>query len=166
MMRRPPKFVQGYVDHHGHARHYFRRPATRGWRCRGLPWSPDFMAEYPAAMAGEPPKPQAITPTVRQGSFAALATSYFTSTAYRASSQRPRDHNNAIGRLASSPRTRTATRLGPLSAATLRREQVVEMMKGCMEKPDQANLFAGFSARSCSTPSRSGCETTIRLAET
>lgn len=46
MMKRPPKFVQGFVDRHGHARFYFRRPGFKRVPLPGLPWTPQFMAAY------------------------------------------------------------------------------------------------------------------------
>ena len=52
MMRRPPKFAQGFRDRHGHARFYFRRRGYKPVPLPGLPWSPTFMAAYEAAMAG------------------------------------------------------------------------------------------------------------------
>ncbi|MBI2715694.1 MAG: tyrosine-type recombinase/integrase [Rhizobiales bacterium] len=47
-----PKFVHGYVDRHGKPRYYFRRDGAKNVALPGLPWSPDFMAAYEAAMAG------------------------------------------------------------------------------------------------------------------
>lgn len=140
MMRRPPKFVQGFVDHNGHARYYFRRTGFKRVPLSGLPWSPEFMAAYSAAMAGQPPK-IIIAPKVKQGSFAALAASYFASTTFR--SLKPKTaaiYSNAIGRWCRS-KDPHGNPIGTLGAATLRREHVVEMMKACMEKPDRANLL-------------------------
>jgi integrase len=50
MKRRYPKFVQAFVDRHGHARFYFRRPGFNSVKLEGLPWSPGFMAAYEAAL--------------------------------------------------------------------------------------------------------------------
>ena len=57
MMRRPPKFVQGFIDRNGHARFYFRRTGFKRVVLPGLPWSPAFMEAYEAAMAGQPLSP-------------------------------------------------------------------------------------------------------------
>jgi hypothetical protein len=53
-MRRPPKYVQGFIDRHGKARFYFRRAGFEAVRLPGLPWSPEFMAAYEAALTGQP----------------------------------------------------------------------------------------------------------------
>jgi hypothetical protein len=81
MMRRPPKFVQGFIDHDGGARFYFRRVSFKRVPLPGLPWSPTFMAAYEAAMAGQPPQ-MVVAPKAKQGSLAALAASYFAPTAF------------------------------------------------------------------------------------
>jgi hypothetical protein len=69
LMRRPPKFVQGFIDCHGKARFYFRRTGFKAVPPPGLPWWPEFMAAYAAALAGQAAR--------------ALAVSYFTSVAFR-----------------------------------------------------------------------------------
>lgn len=53
-MRRPPKFVQAFVDRNGKPRFYFRRPGFRSVPLPGLPWSPQFMEVYEAALSGRP----------------------------------------------------------------------------------------------------------------
>ena len=47
-----PKFTQAFIDRHGNARFYFRRAGFKRVPLPGLPWSPEFMAAYEAAMAG------------------------------------------------------------------------------------------------------------------
>ena len=102
MMRRPPKFVKAYIDRNGHPRFYFRRTGFKAVALPGLPWSPEFMAAYQAAMAGQPPK-VIVAPRAKQGSFAALAASYFASTAYLALKPKTKGiYNNAIERLCKS----------------------------------------------------------------
>jgi integrase len=51
LMSRPPKFVHGFVDRHGKPRFYFRRPGFKRMALPGLPWSPEFMSAYEAALA-------------------------------------------------------------------------------------------------------------------
>ena len=51
---RLPRYVHAFVDHHGHARHYFRRRGYERATLPGLPWSPEFMAAYEKALAGTP----------------------------------------------------------------------------------------------------------------
>jgi integrase len=53
MARRLPKYVNGFVDRHGTVYHYVRRPGGKSARLPGLPWSPEFMAAYHAALCGE-----------------------------------------------------------------------------------------------------------------
>ena len=77
LMRRPPKFVQGFIDRHGKPRFYFRRPGFPRMPLPGLPWSPEFMAVYENAIAGQP-KPIGRGMVV-PGTMRALAVSYFTS---------------------------------------------------------------------------------------
>jgi integrase len=50
-MKLPP-YVHGYLDRHGKARHYFRRRGFKKVPLPGMPWSPEFMAAYQAALAG------------------------------------------------------------------------------------------------------------------
>src|SRR5215813_2309714 len=51
-MRRPPKYTHGYVDRHGKPRLYFRRAGFKQIALPGLPWSPEFMTAYEAALSG------------------------------------------------------------------------------------------------------------------
>jgi hypothetical protein len=53
-MRHPPKFVQAFIDRNGKSRFYFRRPGFRRVPLPGLPWSPQFMGVYQAALSGQP----------------------------------------------------------------------------------------------------------------
>src|SRR5262245_22749673 len=82
LMRRAPKYVHGFIDRHGKPRFDFRRPGFKKVPLRGLPWSPEFMAAYEAALTGQPSR---IGNTrVRPGTIYALAISYFNSTGFRA----------------------------------------------------------------------------------
>src|SRR5262252_8656396 len=42
------------ADRHGKPRWYFRRPGFKQMPLPGLPWSPEFMAAYEEALAGQP----------------------------------------------------------------------------------------------------------------
>lgn len=53
-MRHPPKFVQAFIDRGGKPRFYFRRPGFKSVPLPGLPWSPQFMEVYEAALSGQP----------------------------------------------------------------------------------------------------------------
>jgi integrase len=53
-MRHPPKFVQQFIDRNGKPRFYLRRPGFKSVPLPGLPWSPQFMEIYEAALSGQP----------------------------------------------------------------------------------------------------------------
>ena len=53
-MRHPPKFVQQFIDRNGKPRFYLRRPGFKSVPLPGLPWSPQFMEVYEAALSGQP----------------------------------------------------------------------------------------------------------------
>jgi integrase len=52
-MRRPPKYVQQFIDRTGKPRFYFRRVGFQSIPLPGLPWSPQFMEVYEAALSGQ-----------------------------------------------------------------------------------------------------------------
>ena len=80
-MRRPPQYVNGFIDRHGKARWYFRRAGFKKAPLPGLPWSPEFMAAYERALAGQP-APIGAERTI-PGTLRALAVSYLASPAFR-----------------------------------------------------------------------------------
>src|SRR5262245_39343290 len=49
---RKPDYTRGFIDRHGKPRFYFRRAGFKQVPLPGLPWSPEFMAAYEAAMRG------------------------------------------------------------------------------------------------------------------
>jgi integrase len=131
-MRRPPKFVQGFIDRHGKPRFYFRRRGFKSAPLPGLPWAPEFMAAYEAAFANQPV--EIGSSRVKHGTFRALAVSYFGSVAFRTMKSSTQSvYRNAIERLCSEH--------GDKGAATLQREHVVKLMAAKAEKPESANLL-------------------------
>jgi hypothetical protein len=80
-MRRPPKFVHGFIDRHGRPRFYFRRAGFKKIPLPGLPWSPAFMEAYETALAGQPR--QIGSARTKPGTVRALAVSYFNSSDFR-----------------------------------------------------------------------------------
>lgn len=78
MMRKPPKYTQGFVDRHGKSRWYLRKRGLPRTPLPGLPWSPEFMTAYEAAMSGQAEKPLRSQP----GTVNALAESYYQSADY------------------------------------------------------------------------------------
>ncbi len=73
------RYVDRFVDRHGHVRHYFRRPGDKRLALPGMPGSDEFMAAYKAALAGEDVPP--AEPKVRgePGTFSRLAAQYLVS---------------------------------------------------------------------------------------
>jgi site-specific recombinase XerD len=113
----------------GPPRFYFRRPGYPRAALPGLPWSPEFMAAYEQALAGQ--SVQIGAARVAPGTMHALAVSYFNSRAFRSMSAKPqRDYRNVIERL--------CKQHGDKRAATLQRENIVRLMAAC-EKPNAAN---------------------------
>ena len=129
LMKRPPKFVHGFLDRHGRPRFYFRRPGYPSVALPGLPWSPEFMSAYEQALGGQ--AMQVGAAMVRPGTMRALAVSYFNSTAFRSMSAKPqRDYRHVIERF--------CKQHGDKRAATLQREHIVKLMAACA-KPNAAN---------------------------
>ena len=80
LMRRPPKYVHGYIDCRGRPRWYLRRAGHKRVPLPGLPWSPEFMAAYEAAMAGQ--KIERGKSKIKPGSVADLITLYYQTAAF------------------------------------------------------------------------------------
>jgi integrase len=134
-----PKYTQAFPDRHGTPRFYFRRKGFARVALPGLPWSPQFMAAYEQAMAGQ--APTIINAKAKPGSFAALAASYLTSSAFLTMKPSTKGvYRNAIDRLRAS-KDKDGNEIGTKSAATLKREHVVKLMAARAEKPESANLL-------------------------
>jgi integrase len=131
-MRRPPKFVHGFMDRHGKPRFYFRRAGFKKVPLPGLPWSPEFMAAYEQALAGQPL--QIGGSRTKPGTLRALAVSYFASPAFR--TLRPSSqysYRNIIDRL--------CVEHGDKRAALMQREHVVRLIAARADKPRTANAM-------------------------
>jgi integrase len=81
LMRRPPKFVHGFIDRHGKPRFYFRRAGFKKVSLPGLPWSPEFMAAYEAALSGAP-RVSAGESRTKPGTVAAAVVGYLGSATF------------------------------------------------------------------------------------
>lgn len=77
------KFVQSFVDRHGHARQYFRRGQGKKTALPGLPGSQAFMDAYAACLADQSIPAAPKQPRGGSRSFAALASQYYGSAFYR-----------------------------------------------------------------------------------
>jgi integrase len=83
MANLPLKYVQQFVDRHGHPRFYFRRPGFKRVALPGLPGSSEFMNAYAEALAAGEPAPPVGLRQIRPGTINALAVSYFNSRDFR-----------------------------------------------------------------------------------
>lgn len=139
MMKRPPKFVQGFIDRHGKPRFYFRRAGYKRVPLPGLPWSPAFMSAYEHALAGQPP--QGSRQAGKPGSIRALAVAYFQSAAFQTMEARTqRVYRNVIERFCEQ-HDKDGKKLGDKPAANLQREHVVRLMAANVAKPEAANML-------------------------
>lgn len=78
MKLRKPQYVHGFIDRHGKPRFYLRRPgAAKQIPLPGLPYSPDFMAAYEAAMKGEPERIVIGAGRSAPGTVSAVIASYY-----------------------------------------------------------------------------------------
>src|SRR6516225_3422527 len=77
------RYVKAYVDRHGKARHYFRKPGCKPVALPGLPGSDEFMAAYSAALAN-PPRVEVAARRTRAGSINAMIVGYLGSAAFAA----------------------------------------------------------------------------------
>jgi integrase len=82
VMRRLPKYVHGFIDRHGKPRFYFRRSGFKQVALSGLPWSPEFMGAYQAALAETPRLEIGASRTVA-GTVNAVVIGYFGSAAFQ-----------------------------------------------------------------------------------
>jgi integrase len=132
LMRRPPKYVQGFIDRHGKGRFYFRRAGFKPVPLPGLPWSPEFMTAYEEALAGQPPPIGAAR--VKPGTLRALAVSYFASPAFRTKRPATRySYRYIIDQLCAEH--------GDKRAALLQRDHVVRLVAARAATPANANAL-------------------------
>ena len=131
-MPRFPKYVNGYVDRHGKPRFYFRRGGFKRVALPSLPWSPEFMAAYEAALTGQDRIEIGAGWTI-PGTMRALATSYFASPEFRSRLQ-PSTQSGYRGAI-----ERLCKEHGDKRVATLQREHVVRLLAARAEKPEAAN---------------------------
>ncbi len=130
LMNRPPKFVHGFIDRHGKPRFYFRRAGFKRVPLPGLPWSPEFMAAYEAAMAERPLEIGASR--TKPGTIRALAVAYYNGGEFR--NLRPasqRTYRQVIDRF--------CREHGDKGVATLQAVHVKRMMSE--RSPSAANHF-------------------------
>jgi integrase len=130
-----PRYVHGFVDRHGWPRYYFRRRGFQQVPLPGLPWSPQFMAAYEAAMAGEraPRLEPGATRTV-PGTINALVVAYYCTPQFQALSPvTQRDYRSIIERF--------RRENGHRSIAGLDRTKLKEMLGNRARTPAAAHNF-------------------------
>jgi integrase len=141
-----PRYVHGYLDRHGKPRWYFRRAGCKKTPLPGLPWSPQFMAAYETALAGQPL--EIGSKRIKPGTMGALAVSYFNSVG-------PIANSECIGFRSMKPTTQGVYRniinrfceeigangikYADMPAATMHRKHVIKLMAARAQKPDSAN---------------------------
>jgi integrase len=131
LMRRPPKYVNGYIDRHGKPRFYFRRAGFKGVALPGLPWSPEFMAAYEEAFTGQGKVEIGAKRTI-PGTVRALAVSYFQSVDFRSMQVSTQGvYRNIIEAF--------CREHGDKRAAALQRQHIVKLMAARANKPESAN---------------------------
>jgi integrase/recombinase XerD len=74
---KPPGYTHGFIDRHGKPRFYLRRPGLKRVPLPGLPWSPEFMAAYEAAMAGQGAPIVVGAARTKPGTVKAVVISYY-----------------------------------------------------------------------------------------
>ena len=137
MTRTTPKYVHGYIDRHGKPRWYFRRTGLNRVPLPGLPWSPEFMTAYTAALA-EQPLPVGNS-KIKAGSIRALAIAYFGSASFAAMKPRTQRVRRNILENFCRQKDPQGQEFGEKSAATLQREHIVKFMAARADKPESAN---------------------------
>jgi hypothetical protein len=138
MMKRPPKFVQGFVDRHGRPRFYLRRPGYKRVPLPGLPWSPEFMAHYHDATAGKP-MPHIGSDRVKPRSMRALAIAYYDSAAFKGLKPITQGvYRNIIDRFCRET-DRDGQPYCDKSAVTIKSYNIEKLMDLRADKPDSAN---------------------------
>jgi integrase len=140
-MKRPPKYVHGFIDRHGKPRFYFRRAGFKKVPLPGLPWSSQFMEAYEEAIAGQLAPVDAGAKRTKPGSMRALAVRYFQSVDYRSMRVRTqRVYRGLIERFCEQA-DKDGNKFGDKRAALIGREHVVRLIATKADKPEAANQF-------------------------
>src|SRR4029077_18615524 len=93
-------YVHGFIDRHGRPRFYFRRAGFKQAPLPGLPWSPEFMAAYEAALGGQAAPIEVGASRTRPGTIAALTVAYFNSHEFQTLADSPKaTYRNIIERI-------------------------------------------------------------------
>src|SRR6516225_9314990 len=111
------QYVKAYVDRHGKARHYLRKPGCKPVALPGLPGSDEFMAAYGQALA-DTPRVEIAARQTRAGSINAMIVGYLGSADFAALAPASQQAYRRIFE-------RMRRDYGDMSVATLARKHVV-----------------------------------------
>jgi integrase len=135
-----PKHVQAFVDRHGRPRCYYRRAGFPLTPLNGLPWSPQFMADYEQAAAGEQPTPKSRpSARIKPGTFRALALSYYGSTAFHAMREITQYERRRIIENFCEEKDALGGCLGDKNPQGFKREHVVKLLDRRKDRPGSAS---------------------------
>lgn len=119
-MRRPPKWVQCFVDRGGKPRFYFRRRGFARVPLPGLPWSPEFMRAYEGALNDAPQKVEVGEARTRTGTINDLIVKFYRSTEFQGwSAETQRSRRNILERFRLENGDKTAANLQARHVADL-----------------------------------------------
>jgi integrase len=127
------KFVKAYVDRHGRARHYLRKPGCKPVALPGMVGSEEFLEAYGKALAAGP-RVEIGERQTRAGSINAMIIGYLGTAAF---------HNLAPASQQTYRRIFEPMRhdYGDMSVATLARKHVVKMLDAKKDTPAAARDF-------------------------
>jgi integrase len=135
MANLPLRYVQQFVDRHGHPRFYFRRPGFKRVALPGLPGSSEFMAAYAEALAAGEPAPLIGLRQIHPGTINALAVSYFNSRDFRKLAPSSQSiYRGIIDRLCKKDGDKPVAGKHGLEG-----KHIVEMMDRLSDQPEAAN---------------------------
>jgi len=121
MKMRLPPYVQAFIDRHGKARYYIRKPGLKRVALHGLPWSPEFMAELEMAQSGDLLCGKVGAERTLPGTMNALSVAYFNSGEFKCLS--PSTQGTYRGII-----ERFRTQHGDKRVVMLQREHIARMM--------------------------------------
>jgi integrase len=133
VMRRPPKYVHGFIDRHGKPRFYLRRPGRKRVPLPGMPWSPTFMEAYETSLEGAS-RIEIGAARTRPGTVAAAVVSYLNSVVFQSlAAETRRTRRNILERF--------REQHGDKRIALLQRRHLEDMMAARAGTPQAANNF-------------------------
>jgi integrase len=135
LMKRPPKYVHGFIDRHGKPRWYFRRAGFKQVRLPGLPWSPEFMSAYEAVLS-ETPRLEIGARRTKPGTVATAVAGYFGSATFANLAESTRRTRRQI-------LERFRAEHGDKAIATLGKTHVERMVNAKAATPGAALNFLG-----------------------